>query len=106
MKVGRHFRLGPHAKLVVGRNKGENEIIASFSKPEDLLFVAQSAPGPTVLALGALTPDLELLAARITAAYSDAKEGDQTEVRVEKKGDGKTVSVEKSLKSEFQKMMI
>jgi tRNA-specific 2-thiouridylase len=106
MKAGRHFRLGPHARLVVGRNKGENEIIAALAKPKDLLLFAQSAPGPTVLALGALTPELELLAARITASYSDAKEGEQTEVGLAAKGGEKTVSVEKHPKSEFQKLMI
>jgi tRNA-specific 2-thiouridylase len=106
MKVGRHFRLGPHARLVVGRNKGENETIASLAKPEDLLLTAQSVPGPTVLALGNLTPELERLAAGITASYSDAKEGEKTEVQLSAKGEGKTVSVEKPSKSGFQKMMI
>jgi tRNA-specific 2-thiouridylase len=106
MKVGRHFRLGPHTRLVVGRNKGENDVIASLSNPEDLLLFAQSTPGPTVLALGDLTPEIVLLASRITASYSDSKEGEQTEVRLTTKGEGKTVSVEKVSKSEFQKMMI
>jgi tRNA U34 2-thiouridine synthase MnmA/TrmU len=106
MKVGRHFRLGPHTRLVVGRNKGENETIASFAGPEDLLLFAQSAPGPTVLAVGPFTQEIELLAARITASYSDAKEGEPTEVKLSAKGEGKTVSVEKPSKGEFQKMMI
>ncbi len=104
--MGRHFRLGPHARLVVGRNKGENEIIASLAKAEDLLLFARSAPGPTVLALGHLTPEMELFAARITASYSDAKEGEQTEVGLATKGGEKTVSVAKLPKSEFQEMMI
>jgi len=56
--------------------------------------------------LGHLTPELEFLAARITASYSDAKEGEPTEVWLATKGEGKTVSVEKLLKSEFQRMMI
>ncbi|MCU0594634.1 MAG: tRNA 4-thiouridine(8) synthase ThiI [Desulfobacterota bacterium] len=106
MKVGRHFRLGPHTKLVVGRNKGENEIIASLAKPEDLLLFTPSAPGPTVVALGEITPETELLAARITASYSDEKEGERTEVRLSTKGDGKTLWVEKPPKSEFQNLMI
>jgi tRNA U34 2-thiouridine synthase MnmA/TrmU len=106
MKVGRHLRLGPHARLVVGRNKGENEIIASLAKPEDLLLAAQSAPGPTVLALGSFSPEMELLAARITASYSDAKEGEKTEVRLATKDGEKTVSVEKLPKIEFQNRMI
>jgi predicted ribosome quality control (RQC) complex YloA/Tae2 family protein len=106
MKVGRHFRLGPHTRLVVGRNKSENETIASLAKSEDLLLFAQSAPGPTVLALGDLTPEFELLAAGITASYSDAREGEQTEIRIEARGEGKTVSVEKVSKGGFQKLMI
>jgi tRNA-specific 2-thiouridylase len=106
MKVGRHFRLGPHTRLVVGRNKIENDVIASLSNPEDLLLFAQSTPGPTVLALGDLTPEIVLLAARITASYSDSKEGEQTEIRLATKGEGETVSVEKVSKREFQKMMI
>ena len=106
MKVGRHFRIGPHARIIVGRNKGENERIDALAKPEDLLLVAQSAPGPTVLALGDLTPELQLLAARITASYSDAKEGEQAEVKISVKGEGKTLSVEKAAKNEFQKMLI
>jgi tRNA U34 2-thiouridine synthase MnmA/TrmU len=106
MKVGRHFRIGPHARLVVGRNKGENDTIASFAKPEDLLLFTPSTPGPTVLALGRFTPEMERLAARITASYSDAKEGEQTEVRLAANDGEKTVSVEKPPKSEFQGMMI
>jgi len=106
MKVGRHFRLGPHTRLVVGRNKSENETIASLAKSDDLLLSAQSAPGPTVLALGDLTPELDLLAAGITASYSDAKEGERTEVRLSVEGEEKTVSVEKLSKGGFQKLMI
>jgi tRNA U34 2-thiouridine synthase MnmA/TrmU len=106
MKVGRHFRLGPHARLVVGRNKPENEIIASLAKPEDLLLMTPSVPGPTVLALGVLTPELENLAVRITASYSDTKEGEQTEVKLSVKGEVKTLLVEKRSKGGFQGMMI
>ena len=106
MKVGRHFRLGPHARLIVGRNKGENETIVSLAKPEDLLLTAQSVPGPTVLALGDLTPELEILAAAITLSYSDARDSEPIEVTLEVKGQERTVSVEKLSKSGFQKMMI
>jgi tRNA-specific 2-thiouridylase len=106
LKVGRHFRLGPHAKLVVGRNKSENDVIASLSKPQDLLLVVQSVPGPTALALGDLAPAIELLAAQITASYSDAKEGEAAEIRLVTTGGVKMVSVEKVSKSGFQEMMI
>jgi len=106
MKVGRHFRIAPHARLVVGRNKGENETIASLAKSEDLVLIAPSVPGPTVLLMGHLPPERERLAAEITVSYSDAKEGERTEVRLSGMGREKTLSVEKPPKGEFQKMMI
>jgi len=106
MKVGRHFRIGPHTRLVVGRNKNENETITSLAKPEDALLVAQSTPGPTVLALGDLAPELERLAGQITASYSDAKEGEQVEITLSRKGESKIISLENVSKSEFQRMMI
>jgi hypothetical protein len=56
--------------------------------------------------LGDLTPELEILAAAITVSYSDARDGEPTEVRLEVKGQERTVSVEKLSKSRFQKMMI
>ena len=34
LKVGRHFRIFPHTKLVVGRNKSENEEIHALTGKE------------------------------------------------------------------------
>ena len=53
-----------------------------------------------------LTPEFELLAAGITASYSDARDGEQTEVRLAAKGVETSISVEKVSKGKFQKMMI
>lgn len=106
MKVGRHFRISPRTRLVVGRNKDENETIASMAKSDDFLLVARSVPGPTVLVLGALPPEQERLAAAITVSYSDAKEGEQTEVRLKGRGEDRTLLGKKASKAEFQKMMI
>ena len=106
MKVGRHFRIGARARLIVGRNKGENETIASLAKPEDRVLFALTVPGPTALALGDLTPELERLAAGITVSYSDAKDREPTEVRLEGRGEEKTLWVEKLSKHGFRNMMI
>ncbi len=82
LTLGRHFRIAPFAKLVVGRNKKENEAIRSLSKDKDLILKSANGPGPMVLGLGDF-PDASLeLAAAITAAYSDAEEGKQTSVRI------------------------
>ena len=38
LKVGRHFRLRPSFKLVVGRNQIENEKLKEFVREDDILF--------------------------------------------------------------------
>ena len=80
LKLGRHFRIGPHTKLVVGRDEKENHTIHALSKETDLLLRTVSVPGPTAIVLGDLTPELEELAASVTVSYSDAGNNESTEV--------------------------
>ena len=49
LKVGRHFRLDPHAKAIVGRNERDNEKIFTLCHDDDLLFEVTDVPGPTTL---------------------------------------------------------
>jgi tRNA-specific 2-thiouridylase len=87
LKVGRHFRLGPHTKLVVGRNKQENDVLLSLSEHTDLILTTVTVPGPTALLLGNPSGELEELATVITVSYSDAKEGESTEVKLLERGE-------------------
>ncbi|HDM10156.1 MAG TPA: DUF814 domain-containing protein, partial [Desulfobacteraceae bacterium] len=48
LKFGRHFRLGPRTKVLVGRNEKENQVIKKLMAQGDVLFQCQSIPGPTV----------------------------------------------------------
>jgi len=52
LKIGRHFRLSPRLKLVVGRNEDDNQKIQTFSREEDLLFKVVHYPGPLSLLRG------------------------------------------------------
>lgn len=70
LKVGRHFRLDPGIKLVVGRNHEENKKIESLAQEGDRILYAADIPGPTALYQGG-AEELQLAAA-ITARYSDA----------------------------------
>jgi hypothetical protein len=106
LKVGRHFRMGPGTKAVVGRNQKENETICMLSKDGDLLLTTVSVPGPTVLVLGDVTPGLEELLASLTVSYSDARGDDPTDVSLSGKGDEKTLSARPRPKSEFRDYMI
>jgi hypothetical protein len=72
LKVGRHFRLSPAAKAVVGRNQGENERIEMLAQPDDVLFQVYGWGSPVTLLRGEGGTDAQRLAAAITARYSDA----------------------------------
>ncbi|MBN1831050.1 MAG: tRNA 4-thiouridine(8) synthase ThiI [Deltaproteobacteria bacterium] len=86
LKVGRHFRLGPNTKLVVGRNKKENQTIQTLWKESDLLMSTISVPGPTVLVSGDVSPEFADLAASMTVSYSDAKNDDLTKIALKGQG--------------------
>ena len=106
LKVGRHFRIGPHTKLVVGRNKQENEALLSLSEDKDLMLTTVTVPGPTALVLGALSPELEHLATVITASYSDAKEGESTQVKLLERGEERYRMARRTDKKPFRVYMI
>jgi len=86
LKLGRHFRLSPDTRVIVGRNQKENEEISALSRETDLVLTTVSVPGPTVLVLGDLTPEIEEVAASMTVSYSDARNDQLTEVSFAGKG--------------------
>jgi tRNA U34 2-thiouridine synthase MnmA/TrmU len=82
LKVGRHFRLAPEAKLVVGRNEEENKRILAHAGSSDYLLEAQEFPGPISLGRGAFDGELLRLAAGITARYGKGKDAPEVAVKV------------------------
>jgi len=82
LALGRHFRLGPRARLVVGRKETENAGIEKLARPDDYLLEARDVAGPLSLARGEFSDERLYLAARITARYSDAKAEPQVVVDV------------------------
>ena len=72
LKVGRHLRLSPSAKAVVGRNEKENKKLATYALEGDLLFKVVNFPGPITVVRGELDEDLKGLTASITARYGKA----------------------------------
>jgi tRNA-uridine 2-sulfurtransferase len=105
LKIGRHFRLSSGAKLIVGRNEEENDAIVSLAKDEDFLMTTPSVPGPDVLLTGAITPEVEAMAAAITVSYSDAKTG-EAGVKIGNKGETRFILICGGVKEEFKHYMI
>jgi hypothetical protein len=106
LKVGRHFRISPHTKLVVGRNKSENEEIHVLTGKKDLVLTSASVPGPTVLFLGNFSNSALELAAAITVAYSDAEDSETIPVRVVGGSADRMLMTEVHEKREFKRYMI
>jgi tRNA-specific 2-thiouridylase len=106
LKLGRHFRLSPRAKLVVGRNKEENETIHSSFREAGLILRVESIPGPTALLCGELTQDSLNLALSITASYSDAKADHPVEVRMLGRGLDRVGKGTACVKSRFDELKI
>jgi tRNA-specific 2-thiouridylase len=76
LKVGRHFRLSPGAKVVVGRNADENRRLQVLAREADFRFEVKGYGSPVTLLRGGADGREIHFAAAITARYSDA-EGDR-----------------------------
>lgn len=72
LKVGRHLRLGPAARAIVGRDQGENRRLCELARPGDVLVAVVGHKGPIALGIGELGEDCLRLLAAIAARYSDA----------------------------------
>jgi tRNA-uridine 2-sulfurtransferase len=108
LKMGRHFRLSPKVKLVVGRNNEENQKIQTFAQEEDILLKLSSFPGPLSLLRG--EPDGTEIeeAASITVRYSKAKDSERVEVICKTVGEsqGRSLSVLPMSERDIKGLMI
>ena len=61
-----------NTKLIVGRNKDENEMIYALALPNDILLEAKEYVGPIVMLRGQTVDKHIEFSARVTLRYSDA----------------------------------
>ncbi len=104
---GRHFRLSHDAKLVVGRNKGDNKRIMKLYDPDKHIRLRHAGmPGPDAIFLGPPTEKEIKLAARITAGYTKATPGTPSIVRVTQGKTIREVEVTTPASSAFHSLLI
>lgn len=87
LRIGRHFRLSPVCKVIVGRDEAENDAIESLSAEKDSLLRVEGFGSPVTLVTGTLTDEALKIAASLCARYSDAKGIAETEVTVRQAND-------------------
>jgi len=106
LKLGRHFTLDTGSKLVVGRDRQENEGILALAGEEEVVIMPISVPGPTAVLTGPAPSPFLALAADITASYSDTEGIDSVEIRVIWRGREEHLSVVPKPKENFRPLMI
>lgn len=92
LRHGRHFRLSPAVKVVVGRDEMDNEILSKFAAGRWMLSLPD-VPGPVAVVEGAPTEEELVLAAQLAARYSDACPGEPVRVTLVRDRETRTLSV-------------
>ncbi len=86
LKVGRHFRLGPGLRCIVGRFEGENTFLSYYAAGHWLL-TTPDVPGPTTWVDGDAGEAGLMQLARITVRYSDCPPESATRVTARRDGE-------------------
>lgn len=92
LRVGRHIRLDPKTKLVVGRNEKDNERILHYKRPNDVCLEALGVGSPITLLIGDASANNILKAAMITVRYSSARDQGIVDVTVTTAGSDEVLS--------------
>jgi tRNA-specific 2-thiouridylase len=82
LRVGRHFRISHACKIIVGRNRSENEMMLSLDKGKSISLRVEEYASPLVLVRGSASQEILLTAASLCARYSDARHLHAVEVKV------------------------
>lgn len=106
LKVGRHFRLNEHTKVIVGRNEAENEKIQQYAKPEYLKLEALDTGSPLTLYIDSNGKNDIELAAAITARYSKLKNEPEVEVECSNDNFNQKIKIAPAQPEEISKFQI
>lgn len=80
LTIGRHLRIRPDLKIIIGRDEKDNDRLAVLTRNTDTLISLVDVPGPTVLIPSdASGPDC-LLGARVCVSFSSARTHDGADV--------------------------
>lgn len=85
LRVGRHFRLSPGCKVIIGRNQAENENLSRIQESGDVFLRVPGFGSPITLVRGGTDKDV-ITAAALCARYSDAKHLQEVTVSVIRDG--------------------
>lgn len=71
LRFSRHFRLPEGGRIIVGRNRADNQALKALARQGRAILHTVNVPGPTAVILGDIPPGDLHRAAQIVAAYGD-----------------------------------
>ena len=103
LRLGRHLRLRPDLKVIIGRNEEENDILEQYCGQKYSGLLTISHGGPIALIDGAYNHDDIIFIARIIARFSSGREDKEVKIEVNNKnGKKEDVNIEPLAKDELQ----
>jgi tRNA U34 2-thiouridine synthase MnmA/TrmU len=107
LKYGRHFRLNPENKLIVGRTEKDNEQILNYQNPAtDIVIDVKDYSSPIGLLPGSAPDNAVLLAASICTGYSKAPKLSPVDVVIQTAKKKKVIQVIAIQPGDVRKLMI
>jgi tRNA U34 2-thiouridine synthase MnmA/TrmU len=107
LKYGRHFRLNPENKLIVGRTEKDNEKILEYQNPAtDIIIDVKDYSSPIGLLPGGAPDNTVLLAASICTGYSKAPKLSPADVVIKTAKKKKVIQVIAIQPGDVRKLMI
>jgi len=96
LKLGRHFRLGPQTKLLVGRNELENSTLTAQMQTGEASIRWIEGSSPLGVVMGLVTPEFLETASRIILRYTKAPGGASCAIKVIRGEDEEILTVTSS----------
>jgi tRNA-specific 2-thiouridylase len=107
LKFGRHYRLNPETKLIVGRTQKDNKNILQYHDPQvDTVIDVKDHPSPIALVPHGAKKELITLAASICTGHSKAPQMALVDVQVKTAKKKETIKVIALQPNDVRKLMI
>ena len=107
LKYGRHFRLNPEAKAIVGRTERDNQNILKYHNPTaDSVLDVKDYPSPIALVPRGANKASIQLAAAICTGYSKAPKLSPVDVVIKSSGKKKIIQVIAIMPQDVSRMLI
>ncbi|MEN6373849.1 MAG: tRNA 4-thiouridine(8) synthase ThiI [Smithella sp.] len=106
LKYGRHFRVSDNCKIIVGRNKADNDVLKTLLREEDLVLFMSEFPGPQVIVPYGGDESVMNTAASLCVRYSDAPDDQEARVICRKGNTSTTNNTKAAAREDCERWII